>query len=110
MKQKQSLSSDTRRKRRILLGTLIPLTVIGVALGVTLPLYYSCNGETQLIKIIYTDNTTISEVEATAGSRTFEVFDNHDNPINDAAITFTPDKPMAFFSVGYIQDNKYKFQ
>jgi hypothetical protein len=38
MKQTRSLASDTKRKRRILLGTLVPLTVIGVALGTALPL------------------------------------------------------------------------
>jgi hypothetical protein len=45
MKQTQSLANNNKKKRRILMGRLLfPLTVIGVALGVALPLSYcSCN-------------------------------------------------------------------
>jgi hypothetical protein len=43
MKQTQSLVNNNKKKRRILLGTLIPLTIVGVALGTVLPLTL-CHG------------------------------------------------------------------
>jgi hypothetical protein len=44
MKQRQSLVNNNKKKRRILIGILTPLTVIGVGLGMALPIIScSCN-------------------------------------------------------------------
>jgi hypothetical protein len=95
MKQTQSLASNNKKKRRILMGTLIPLTVIGVALGVALPITM-CHEQTS-IKIEYIDAHNAVQVEiGKSETRNFAVVDNHDNSITDAIITYVTHKTLTF--------------
>lgn len=66
MKKQKSLTSNSAKKRKILLGTLIPIGIIGIALAVTLPLtlchswvsYKKLKVGDTIKKIVFTGMTT----------------------------------------------------